>query len=432
MSSPPSGIEFLSRGRRLSRRTLLRGAGVALALPALECMTQAFAAEPRQPASPRRFVAINFELSFHPPNLIPEQPGRDYVAPLYLQPLGNLRNDFTVISGTSHRDVDGGHAASKSWLSGAPHPGAANFANSISMDQLAAKFIGRETRHSYLAVGSCDFSISSNGVPVPANPFPSSLFQTMFVDGRPEEKQQQIERLREGQSVLDAVLESATRMQRRVGRIDQQKLDQYFTSVREAEQRLHKAEEWQHKPKPRVNSEPPAEIRDANDIIRRARQFYDVMYLALITDSTRIIGFGVGDSNAVATLPGVSMNYHDLSHHGQDAEKLKQLGAIEAAHIQAYGEFLTQLKAAQEGGSTLLDNTIVLLGSHMHSGGHDNRNLPVLLAGGGFRHGQHLAFNRDNNYPLANLYVSALQWLGLEVDRFASSTGTMTGLETAG
>lgn len=423
-------VEHLVGGRRLSRRALLRGAGVALALPALECMAPAFGAVAQ--SGPRRMAAINFELSFHPPNLIPEQPGRDYEAPLYLQPLAELRDQFTIISGTSHPDVDGGHAASKSWLTAAPHPGAANFNNTISMDQVAARAVGEETRLAYLAVGSGGISVSSNGVPVPANPFPASIFRTLFVEGRPDQQQAQIERLREGRSVLDVVHESAARMQQRVGRNDRQKLDQYFTSVREAEQRLHKAEQWQHRPKPQVDAEPPAEIQDANDIIRRARQFYDVMYLALLTDSTRVLSYGVGDSNAVATLPGVSMNYHDLSHHGQDPEKLKQLAAIEAAHVAAFGEFLARLQETSEQDSNLLERTMVLLGSHMHSGGHDNRNLPIILAGGGFRHGQHLMFDRDNNYPLANLYVSMLQQMGLETPRFASSTGTLTGLEPAG
>jgi hypothetical protein len=395
-------------------------------------MLPGIAAAQQASQSPRRMVAINFALSFHPPNLMPKKPGRDYELTPYLEPLGDLRNDFTVISGTSHPEVDGGHAAAKSWLTGAPHPGAANFTNSISMDQLAARAIGLQTRFAYLAVGSGGFAVSANGVPVPATAYPSKLFREMFLEGRPREKQQQIERLQEGQSVLDTVLESARRMQKRVSRQDQQKLDQYFTSVREAEQRLHKAEQWQHKPKPQVDVDPPKDIRDQNDIINRARQLYDIMYLALMTDSSRVITYGVGDSNAVATLPGVSMNYHDLSHHGQDPEKLKQLAIVESAHVKTYGEFLTRLKETAEGEATLLDRTMVLMGSHMHSGGHNNRNLPILLAGGGFRHGQHLAFDQDNNYPLANLYVSMLQRLGLEVDRFASSTGTLTGLEFTG
>jgi hypothetical protein len=416
--------------RRLTRRSLLQGTGVALSLPLLECMapTNAHAASSRQ-TPPRRMIAINMELSFHPPNLIPEQPGRDYTTTPYLAPLDDLRGDFSIISGTSHPDVDGGHAADKSWLTGAPHPGAANFRNSISVDQLAAKQIGLETRFGYLALGGGGISVSANGVRIPGVASPSRLFSDMFLDGRPAEKQRQIERLREGQSVLDAVLASAKRMHERVSVRDRDKLDEYFTAVREAEQQLHKSEQWLDKPKPRVEAAPPSDIRDQTRVIERARQLYDIMYLAIQTDSTRLITYTIGDSSYVPQLTGVSMNYHDLSHHGQDPEKLKQLSIVEAEHVRAFGDFVRRLKATSEGDTHLLAGTMVLLGSHMHSGGHDNRNLPVVLAGGGFRHGQHLAFDQANNYPLANLYVSMLQRLGLEVDRFASSTGTMTGLE---
>lgn len=414
---------------RIDRRTMLRSAGVAVALPALDCMTSAVVAGQAPSSEPRRMVAINFELSFHPPNLIPEQAGRDYELTPYLRPLEDLRGDFTIISGTSHPDVDGGHAASKSWLTGAPHPGAANFRNSISIDQLAAGAIGLQTRFAYMALGGGGLSVSMNGVQVPAHGYPSKHFEAMFLDGRPDEKARQIERLREGRSVLDTVLDSARRMHGRVSRLDQRKLDEYFTAVREAERQLQKAEEWQHKPKPRVDAQPPSDIRDANDIINRARQLYDVIYLAILSDSTRLLTYAVGDSNAVATLPGVTMNYHDLSHHGQDPEKLKQLGAIESEHVRVYGDFLRRLKETREGDTNLLERTMVLMGSHMHSGGHDNRNLPILLAGGGFQHGQHLAFDRDHNCPLANLYVSMLRRLGLNIDRFASSTGPLAGLE---
>ncbi|MCA9061078.1 MAG: DUF1552 domain-containing protein, partial [Planctomycetaceae bacterium] len=416
----------LLRRRRLARRTLLRGTGAVVALPLLETM----AATPVSAVSdsPIRMVAINFELSFHPPNLMPQTAGRDYEPTPYLEPFADLRNDFTIISGTSHPDVDGGHAATKSWLTGAAHPGAANFVNTISMDQLAAKEIGQETRLASLAIGSGGISVSSNGVPVPANGYPSRLFEAMFVEQRPQEKQQQIAKLREGQSILDTVIDSAQRMQQRVSRNDKQKLDQYFTSVREAELRLQKSEAWQQKPKPHVESDPPVDIRDQNDIISRAQQLYDIMYLALMTDSTRIITYVVGDSNAVATLQGVSRNYHDLSHHGQDPEKLKQLGIIEAAHIKLWAEFLRRLRDTPEGSSNLLNHSMVLLGSHMHSGGHNNRNLPILFAGGGFQHGQHLAFAQDHNTPLANLYVTMLQRMGLNVDHFATSTGPLQGL----
>lgn len=415
--------------RCLHRRTLLRGTGVALALPLLDAMTPVFGN--RQKDQPkRRMVAINMELSFHPPNLIPEEAGHDYELTRYLKPLEEVRNDFTVISGTSHPDVDGGHAASKSWLTGAPHPGAANFTNSISIDQLAAKQIGLQTRFAYMAMGG-QISVSGNGVNVPGSPWPSHYFEAMFVEGRPQEKAAQIERLREGQSVLDAVTAAARRMRLRISRDDQHKLDQYFTSVREAEQQLHKTEQWQHKPKPKVDVKSMPPIRDQAQIEAKSKQLYDMMYLALQTDSTRLITHAIGDSSLVPVLRGVSMTYHNLSHHGQDPVKLVQLALVESLHVKAFGDFIYRLRDTKEADSNLLDQTMVMLGSHMHSGGHNNRNLPVILAGGGFKHGRHLAFDKDNNAPLANLYVTMLQRLGLELDKFASSTGTMTGLELA-
>lgn len=414
--------------KHLPRRTFLRGAGVAIALPALECMVPRVAAKDSRKSEPRRIVAINMELSFHPPNLIPEKAGREYETTRYLKPLTDLRSDMTIISGTSHPDVDGGHAASKSWLTGAPHPGAANFKNSISMDQLAAKQIGLKTRLAYMALGGDGISVSANGVKIPGVPYPSHYFNKMFLDGRPEEKARQVERLREGRSVLDTAMESARRMQGRVGKGDQGKLDEYFTSLREAEKQLQKSEQWQHKPKPKVGAKPPDDIRDQTRLIERAKQLYDIMYLAIQADSTRLITYTVGDSSHVPALPGISMNYHDLSHHGKDPDKLKQLAIVESEHVKAFGDFARRLKKTEETDSNLLNRTMVLLGSHMHSGGHNNRNLPIILAGGGFRHGQHLAFDRGENCPLANLYVSMLQRLGLEIEEFASSTGTMTGV----
>jgi hypothetical protein len=414
---------------RLPRRTFLRGAGVAMALPALDCMSPVLQARGSRALEPRRMVAINMELSFHPPNLIPTQAGRDYELSPYLQPLSDLRGDFTIFSGTSHPDVDGGHAASQSWLTCAPHPGAANFKNSISIDQLAARQIGLETRLSYMTLGGDGISVSANGVKIPGKPWPSHYFNRMFLEGRPEEKAQQLQRLSEGRSILDTVLEASRRMNQRLGSQDQQKLDEYFTSVREAEKQLQKSEAWQHKTKPSVGAQPPADIREPARMIERARQMYDLMFLALQTDSTRLITYAIGDGSHVPVLPGVSMNYHDLSHHGQDPEKLKQLAIVESEHVKELGAFIRRLKSTTEGDATLLDRTMVMLGSHMHSGGHNNRNLPMLLAGGRFRHGQHLAFDPDNNEPLANLYVTMLQNLGLEVDRFGSSTGTLKGLE---
>ena len=411
---------------RISRRSVLRGTGVALALPALECMAshQGFSTEQ---AGPQRMIAINFELSFHPPNLIPSTSGSEYQLTPYLQPLEDIRDKFTVISGTSHPDVDGGHAASVSWLTGAAHPGAANFENSISIDQLAAQSIGLETRFASRQMGT-GIAISSNGVKVPGSPYPAKHFAEMFLEGRADEKTEQIRRLREGQSILDVVQESSKRMQRRVSKRDKAKLEEYFNSVREAERSLHKSEQWHNKPKPTVDAKAPIPVRNRAQIIEHAKQFYDIMFLALQTDSTRLMTYVVGDGTQTPLLPGVSQNYHNLSHHGRDPEKLRQLAIVESEYVKLLGDFIRRLQSTSENESNLLERTMILFGSHMHSGNHNNQNLPVVLAGGRFRHGRHIAMDQHNNTPLANLYVTMLQNLGLEIDRFSSSTGTFSEL----
>lgn len=408
----------------IPRRTMLRATGVAVALPTLECMT---AAQARPADHQVRMVAINFGLSFHPPNLMPEETGRDYKLTRYLQPLEDLRNDFTVISGTSHPEVDGGHSASVSWLTGAAHPGAATFKNSISIDQLAAKHIGSRTRFASRQLGT-GIAVSANGVKVPGSPYPVHHFNEMFLEGRPDQKARQIDRLKDGRSVLDTVLEASKRMRKRVSRQDQQKLDEYFVAVRAAEASLQKSEQWHQRPKPKVDAKPPTRIQNRAMIVQRSKQFYEVMHLALQTDSTRLMTYVVNDGDYVPVIPGVSQNYHNLSHHGEDPQKLKELALVEAEYLKLFGDFLRKLKQTPEGDSNLLDRTMVLLGSHMESGRHANTNLPVVLAGGGFQHGQHLGFDKKNNAPLSNLYVTMLQQLGLEVDRFSTSTGTLNGL----
>ena len=341
-----------------------------------------------------------------------------------------MRNDFTVISGSSHPEVDGGHSASVSWLTGAPHPGDAGFRNSISIDQLAARQIGLQTRFATRQMGT-GISISPNGVKVPGSPYAVRHFNDMFIEGRPDQKAKQIERLKEGRSVLDTVLAASKRMQQRVSRQDRRKLDEYFAAVRDAEQSFQKSEQWQNKPKPMVDAKPPNQIQNRTQVMQRAKLFYDVMFLALQTDSTRLMTYVVNDGVYVPVVSGVSQNYHNLSHHGQDLEKIKQLSIVEGEYLKLFGDFIRRLKETQEDGSNLLNRTMIVLGSHMHDGLHNNQNLPIIFAGGGFKHGQHLAFDQKNNMPLCNLYLTMLQRLGLEIDQFASSTGTLKGLELA-
>jgi hypothetical protein len=419
----------------LSRRTFLRAAGVTLMLPWLEAMTSPFARGATAKARPpRRFVAVSNALGLHGPHLFPAQAGRNYEPSRYLKGIADLRNDFTVISGVTHPQVTGGHKAEACILSAAPMMGG-NFRNTISLDQYMAKHLGNETRFPSLVLnskGENSPSYTENGSMIPAESSPVRLFNRLFVPDTPEAQAQQVRRLHQGRSIMDLVAGEAKAMQRRVGAGDRDKLDAYFTSVRDLEQRLAANESWAQKPKPAVNVPPPKEVTNANDLIARQSVMHDVMYLALQTDSTRFITLHTNGGGEVVPIEGVEEGYHQLSHHGLDAEKIEQLARIEAAQVAAWGAFVRKLKETPEGDGTLLDHTMTLLTSNLgNASSHDNRNMPVLFAGGGFRHGQHLAFDQKKNYPLPNLYVSALQRLGIESEKFATSTGTMTGLESA-
>ena len=402
-----------------------------MSLPLLESMQpEAFADGSTTPK--KRMVAICTELGLYAPYMTPQQAGRNYEPSRYLKVIEEFRNDFTYISGTSHPEVDGGHFSRKSYLTGIRHPLSAGFKNSISIDQLAAEKLGAETRFASLSLttASAGISWSRSGVEIPSERRPSQVFKKLFVEGTEKQKAVLINRLKRGQSVLDAVAEKAKRMQRRVSGRDRQKLDQYFNSVREAEQRLVKSEAWENRPKPKVDAKEPRDILDTKLIIERLDQLYDMMHLALQTDSTRFITLGDPGRNQVPAINGVDIDHHMLSHHAKNAHKIEQLAIVESALVGAFGRFLTKLTESEEAGGSLLDNTIVLFGSNLGSASsHDTKNMPILLAGGGFKHGQHLAFDRKNNYPLANLFVSMLQQLGLEIGTFVSSTGTMRGLE---
>lgn len=423
----------MSISDRVSRRSLLRGAGVTLTLPLLEAMQHrssraADAAEP-----PRRMICINTTLGLHTPYLFPAATGRDYELTPYLEPIQNFRDQFTVFSGLSHPEVDGGHPAELCYLTSAPHPRADNFKNTISLDQFAIEQLVPDTRFGSLVLASSSsrgLSFTRSGVPIPADERPSRVFRNMFINGTPDEVNNQVLRLQQGQSVLDAVLSEANDFQRGLTQQDLNKLDEYFTSVREVEQRMVKAQEWARRPKPEVSSKPPVDIANAVDVPARVRLMIDLMHLAIQTDSTRFITFALNGLNAVPTIPGVTQDWHNLSHHGQDPAKLAELKVVELQQMQLFGELLAKLSGTSEEDSSLLDRTIVLFGSNLgNASSHDNKNMPIIIAGGGFQHGQHLAFDPLKNPPLCNLYVQLLRRLGANVDSFGSSNGTIPGFE---
>lgn len=426
----------MSTYRQFARRTLLRGAGVSLMLPLLESMTPAAAARAfgANIEPPRRMICINTTLGLHTPNLFPTQAGRDYELTPYLEPIRDFRNDMTVFSGLSHPDVDGGHPAELCYLTSAPHPRADNFKNTISLDQYAVEQLAPDTRFDSLVLASSHtgMSITRGGVPIPAEQRPSRVFRNMFVAGTPAEVKAQVQRLKQGQSIMDTLLSEAKDFRKRLGRQDQQKLDEYFSSVRQVEQRMITAQEWTHRPKPQVDVKPPVDINNYVEVVARVRLMIDLMHLALQTDSTRFITFALNGFNAVPVIQGVTQDWHNLSHHGQDPAKLAELRIVELQQMQLFGELLAKLKSTPEEGGTLLDRTIVQFGSNLgNASSHDNKNLPIIVAGGGFRHGQHLAFDPNRNPPLCNLYVQFLQRLGADADAFGSSNGTIPGFDLA-
>jgi hypothetical protein len=418
---------------QLNRRSFLRGGAVTLALPLLESWRCAGAAEAATPA-PRRMLAICTMLGIHIPNLVPRETGANFALTPYLECMRTLRDQLTVFSGLSHPDVDGGHNSEACYLTAAPHPGAPSFRNTISLDQYAIERLPAATRFPSLVLSARGGTISftRSGVSIPSEFRPATIYTRLFVNGTAGQVAAQVRRLQDGQSVLDTVGDPARRLQARVGAADRERLDQYFTAVREVENRMRANQEWARRPKPRVNYPMPGELANPADNNARIKILFDLIHLAFQTDSTRVITLHLSGGTMVPPIEGVTLDAHNLSHHGQDPEKLAQLRLVEAKQMETVAEFLTRMKQTNEGSETLLDRTSVLYGSNLgNASSHNTRNLPIILAGGGFRHGRHLGFDTQHNTPLCRLYVSMLQRLGIETDQFATGRGTLPGLEIA-
>ena len=445
---PPASPQtpFVSTRRPISRRRFLQGAGIALSLPFLDSMLGPFAraatasASPLAPGGkPRRLLGICNNLGVLGDMFFPVGTGRDYVASPYLKYLESHREDFSVFSGVSHPNVDGGHPADVCFLTAAPHPGSGSFRNTISLDQHIAEQIGILTRFPSITLGVNtrvrSLSWTGTGVAIPPEDKAAEVFKQLFFQGTAAQVQDQIQQLDTGRSILDTVAGQAQDLQRSVGARDRDRLDQYFTSVRDLEHRLRASRGWEDKPKPVVHTPVPIDPADPAAYMDKVKIMYDLARLAFETDSTRAITLMLdGVSTPVLELSDAKITdgYHNLSHHGKSEVKRSQLQIIDHWHMKLLGNLLTDLKNVHEGEETLLDRSMVLYGSNFgDANAHTCFNMPTILAGGGFRHGQHLAFDRQRNYPLPNLFVSMLQRMGIETDRFASSTGTMRGLEFA-
>ncbi len=423
----------------ISRRRFLRGAGVVLTLPLLDSIFPFARAAQTSDRSfvPRRMFGICNNLGLLPEHFFPKGAGRNYAPSSYLNLLQEHRNDFTVFSGVSHPNVDGGHPSDISFLTAAPHPASSSFRNTISLDQYIAERIGTLTRFPSITLavnGGRGLSWTGTGVAIPPEQSAAGVFRQLFLQGTPEEVEAQIRELDTGRSILDAVADQAKDMERNVGASDRNRLDQYFTSVRDLESRLQASRGWEYKPKPKVNVSEPIDPTSPAQYMAKVKLMYDLAKLAFETDSTRSITLMLNSvGTPVLQIQGetITDSYHNLSHHGKSPDKLAQLRIVDEWHMKMLAGLFKDLKSVREADETLLDRTMILYGSNLgDANAHSTTNMPTIFAGGGFRHGQHLEFDPKQNYPLPNLFVSMLQRMGIEESRFASSTGTMRGLET--
>jgi len=412
---------------------MLRAAGVSFALPWLEA---------QQTPPPRRMLAICNNLGLLSGGFFPAKFGREYELSPYLRELESYRNDFTVFSGVSHPDVDGSHSSEVCFLTAAPHPANGGFRNTISLDQFMADRIGVQTRFPSLTLGvnvskgQRSLTWTGAGVMIACEDSAAQVYKRLFLQGTPEEIERQVARLKLGESILDSVASHAGGLKQTLGSQDRARLDQYETGVRELERRMVLSQAWERKPKPQAREPQPVDPDSNRSYMERTRVMYDIARLAFETDSTRLITLFLDSSNSPAIdVKGIEITdgYHNLSHHGKNPGKLKQLEAIDTWHMKLLAELFGKLKAVPEGGETLLDRSMVLYGSNFGDANkHTTDNMPVLLGGGGFRHGQHLAFDTARNYPLPNLFVSMLHRMGIEENKFASASGPMRGLELKG
>lgn len=398
---------------------------MALALPAFESLQTGFAAA-APGVAPRRLICIGNHLGFWPGGFFPTTAGRDYALSQTLAPLQAHRSDFTVFSNLDH-GVKGGHGGVHAFLTGVKKEESAGFPEkNISLDQVAAEHVGAATRYPSITAGiggGTDMCWNRAGVGLPPVNNPAQLFDALFVEAGPGAKAAERERLSSRASVLDALRESARQLAGSLDASDRGKLDQYLTSVRDVERRLQMSREWLNRPKPKS---PIQEIADEpRKQIEEVPLFLDLLTLALQTDSTRVATFQVPLNFRTTDLE--VGGYHGLSHHSKAEGLLTQLQVVEKYLMTQFAHLFGKLKEAG-----VMDSTLVVIGSGMGNGSsHHNRDLPVILAGGGLRHQGHVVCPAEERkrIPLSNLWLSTLQWFGAERDRFGRSTGTFSPMK---
>lgn len=424
----------------LNRRTTLRGCGGALmALPCLDLM-----AETSDSEDPIRMVCVGLNFGLVPQLFFPKQTGENYELTDRLKPLAGVRDKFSVFSGLDHGvNAQGGHGGVHAFLSGVLSKNSAGMPEAnISVDQKAAQVVGSKNRFASLQFASGNdpnnmLSWSASGVSIPPISDPQRIFSLLFQKTDPALRDQRQQALAAQKSILDLVKNDADLLTKRVGARDRRKLDRYFETVRSVERKIAKSNQWLDKPKASVDYQMP-DAAGGLPFIERVPLYYDLMELALETDSTRILSLGLADIGANFGGFSISRGYHQLTHHGKVPEYITELSIIEQFHMEQLARFLKKLASRQGvNGLSLLDNTMVLFGSGMgNASSHSNKNLPLILAGGGFKHGAHHSHFKDESRKLSTeagrLFVSMLKRFNPEIDQFGTARGTLDGLEVNG
>ena len=447
------------RHGRISRRTVLRGLGVSVALPLLEAMPigSLHAGSADRGGAPLRMAFIYVPNGVHMPDWTPLSLGTDFELPMILEPLRAVRDDLLVLSGLTLNparalgDGGGDHArAMASFLTGR-HPrktDGADLRAGISVDQLAAGVLGRSTRFPSLEIGceggrnagECDHGYScayqsnlswqSESTPVAKQINPRLVFDRLF--GSPGGGQTNVDPARSDRrlkSILDFIGEDARQLRNVLGISDRRKLDEYLTGVREIEQRISHA-------RPAVDvggAKYPRPLGIPADYQEHLRLMSDLLVLAFQSNSTRVATFVFANDGSNRSYPaiGVPDGHHDLSHHGADLAKQERIRKINRFHTAGLAELLGKLKSIPEGEGTLLDHCMIAYGSGISDGNsHSHNDLPILLAGqanGAIKAGRHIRYPQET--PLTNLYLTMLDLVGVKVERFGDSTGRLSGLD---
>ncbi len=418
---------YKHRTTHASRRLFLSAAGVSIALPYLESLA---GAAPASGKPTMRMVCISSALGMNPEAFFPSSFEPDYQLSPTLKSLAPLRKDFTVFSHMDHPGIFTKHAAMNSLLSGVDAKKASAGEN-ISMDQVAAAHTGYQTRFPsvHISLGGVQgASWTASGIKVREESDPLSLFRKLFVNDPVAAKRARQLELEQQGSVLDLVRSQAARLEKSANPADRRKLDEYLTAIREAESRIQGIRRWQDIPKPAVDFDDSVKAHGNMDYPVLSPLMFDLLFLAIESDSSRVFTAGFGMHNHVIEIDGVTGGYHGLTHHGNLPDRLRQLRIIDAFYIEQMARFMAKLKSKKTPGGNLLDETMVFFGSCLGDASrHSNRNLPVILAGGGFKHGSHMnAMQRNGQQtPLNNLFTTMLQRFGVEINRFNNATGTV-------